>query len=195
MSVYHIVFSPTGGTKKVSDIFTASFSSESILIDLTERSRDFSSCSFAETDTCIVSVPSYGGRVPDIAVTRLRQMNGNGASDCRIRKPGLRRHLRRTPGRFGRFRFFLYCRCGCCGGALHYAPVCRRTSKRPGCRDTDSLCREHPCQNGSRFSLLPSESARKPPLPGIRRRPLKACSRKILQPLRPLCRQMPHRRH
>ena len=80
MSVYHIVFSPTGGTKKVSDIFTASFSSESILIDLTERSRDFSSCSFAETDTCIVSVPSYGGRVPDIAVTRLRQMNGNGAS-------------------------------------------------------------------------------------------------------------------
>lgn len=80
MSVYHIVFSPTGGTKKVSDIFTASFTSESILIDLTERSRDFSSCSFAETDTCIVSVPSYGGRVPDIAVTRLRQMNGNGAS-------------------------------------------------------------------------------------------------------------------
>lgn len=80
MSVYHIVFSPTGGTKIVSDRFTKSFSPESILIDLTDRSKDFSSCSFAKTDACIVSVPSYGGRVPDIAVSRLRQMKGNGAS-------------------------------------------------------------------------------------------------------------------
>ncbi len=80
MSVYHIVFSPTGGTKKVSDCFTKSFSSENVLIDLTDRGKDFSSCSFAETDVCIVSVPSYGGRVPETAVSRLRQMKGNNAS-------------------------------------------------------------------------------------------------------------------
>ena len=32
-----------------------------------------------QEDICIVAVPSYGGRVPDAAVSRLRQMKGNGA--------------------------------------------------------------------------------------------------------------------
>jgi len=79
MSFYNIVFSPTGGTKKVSDLFTKSFCSESIQIDLSDRNKDFSAFLFHEKDICIVSVPSYGGRVPAIAVSRLQQMKGNGA--------------------------------------------------------------------------------------------------------------------
>ena len=79
MSVYQILFSPTGGTKKVSAIFTNAFCAESTEIDLCERETDFSAYLFEAQDICIVSVPSYGGRVPDIAVSRLRQMKGNGA--------------------------------------------------------------------------------------------------------------------
>lgn len=79
MSVYEIVFSPTGGTKKVSDLFTESFSSESTYIDLLDQKTDFSVYSFQPEDICIISVPAYGGRVPDIAALRLGQMKGNGA--------------------------------------------------------------------------------------------------------------------
>lgn len=79
MSVYEIVFSPTGGTKKVSGILARGFGAESTVIDLLQRDRDFSSCVFEKEDLCIVAVPSYGGRVPAPAVLRLGQMKGNGA--------------------------------------------------------------------------------------------------------------------
>lgn len=79
MSVYDIVFSPTGGTKKVTDLFTDAFCGQSTHIDLSDCNRDFSALSFHKEDICIVSVPSYGGRVPATAVSRLAQLKGNGA--------------------------------------------------------------------------------------------------------------------
>ncbi len=79
MAVYTIVFSPTGGTKKAADLFAEAFCKDYVTIDLTERGRDFSKDAFVQEDICIVAVPSYGGRVPDAAVSRLRQMKGNGA--------------------------------------------------------------------------------------------------------------------
>lgn len=80
MSVYEIMFSPTGGTKKVSELFTRAFGQDSTCIDLTRQGEDYSRYSFREEDVCIVSVPSYGGRVPDIAVSRLSRMKGNQAA-------------------------------------------------------------------------------------------------------------------
>ncbi len=80
MSVYSITFSPTGGTQKVADLFARSFCPDSVNIDLTDCETDFRSFSFCENDTCIISVPSYGGRVPAIAVSRLRQMKSGGAA-------------------------------------------------------------------------------------------------------------------
>lgn len=79
MSVYNLVFSPTGGTRKAADMFTRSFCEQSTYIDLTSHDEDFSGYAFQEEDICIVSVPSYGGRVPAVAVSRLRQIRGNGA--------------------------------------------------------------------------------------------------------------------
>lgn len=79
MSVYKILFSPTGGTEKAADYFADAFSSETIPVDLTSFETDFSAYSFCEADICIVAVPSYGGRVPAVAVSRLQQMKGNGA--------------------------------------------------------------------------------------------------------------------
>lgn len=79
MSVYNIVFSPTGGTQKVTDIFAGAFTPAVTNIDLTNRRQDFSAIAFQPEDICIVAVPSYGGRVPAAAVSRLRQMQGNNA--------------------------------------------------------------------------------------------------------------------
>ena len=79
MSVYDMVFSPTGGTQKVTGLFTEAFCGQSTHIDLSDRGRDFSALSFRPEDICIVSVPSYGGRVPAVAVSRLARMKGNGA--------------------------------------------------------------------------------------------------------------------
>ena len=79
MSVYRIVFSPTGGTEKVTDLFEKEFGGESIRIDLTDPKADYSGYRFCGEDICIVSVPSYGGRVPDAAISRLLQMKGEGA--------------------------------------------------------------------------------------------------------------------
>ncbi len=79
MAVYEIVFSPTGGTQKVSGLFTRSFCQESTQINLVRRDVDVSVFSFRPEDICIVSVPSYGGRVPSAAVSRLGRIKGNGA--------------------------------------------------------------------------------------------------------------------
>ena len=79
MAVYEIVFSPTGGTKKASAFFTKSFCQDSTYIDLSRKDIDFSAFLFNSEDICIVSVPSYGGRVPDIAVSRIMHLNGNNA--------------------------------------------------------------------------------------------------------------------
>lgn len=82
MSFYNIVFSPTGGTQKAADLFAESFceGDTCTCIDLTSRETDFSQYSFDGKDICMISVPSYGGRVPAVAVSRLQQMRGNGAS-------------------------------------------------------------------------------------------------------------------
>lgn len=78
MSNFVITFSPTGGTKRVAKILADSLGCDSF-IDLTKRNGDFASYSFTADDFCIVAVPSYGGRVPQIAAERLRCMKGNGA--------------------------------------------------------------------------------------------------------------------
>lgn len=79
MSVYKIVFSPTGGTRKVLDIFAKEIGEIEKVIDLTEPEFDFGKIHFTEEDICIVAVPSYGGRVPKTAEARLSRLTGNGA--------------------------------------------------------------------------------------------------------------------
>ena len=76
MANYNIYFSPTGGTKKVADILSGNLLCDFTDIDLC---KGVSALSLSEDDVCVVSVPSYGGRVPAIAIERLRNIIGNGA--------------------------------------------------------------------------------------------------------------------
>lgn len=79
MRIFHIHFSPTGGTKKVGEYLSQPWEQEIEEINLLEAGRDFSAVEFREEDICYVSVPSFGGRVPSAATERLHQMKGCGA--------------------------------------------------------------------------------------------------------------------
>lgn len=77
MSIYSMVFSPTGGTKRVMELLEKEFEPEKTF-DLT-READCQGTEFSKEDVCLVGVPSYGGRVPQTAVERLKGFRGNGA--------------------------------------------------------------------------------------------------------------------
>lgn len=80
MTRYELIFSPTGGTKKVAQLLTAGWPEASVqTIDLTDKDLDFAQMGFGPEDVCFIAVPSYGGRVPTIAAQRLAMLHGGGA--------------------------------------------------------------------------------------------------------------------
>lgn len=79
MKLYDIVFSPTGGTKKVADYLITALEGDVTTVDLTDSNQNFDVVSLAKEDVAVISVPSYGGRVPAVAVERLGMVHGNGA--------------------------------------------------------------------------------------------------------------------
>lgn len=70
---YQVYFSPTGGTKQVIQYIGAKFQSPKD-IDL---SNVVPACRMLSTDFCIVGLPSFGGRAPQIAIERLRCLHGS----------------------------------------------------------------------------------------------------------------------
>lgn len=80
MKCTQIIFSPTGGTKRVADIISDGLANDvGGMIDLSDSKAAFSQVSFGAEDIAVIAVPSFGGRVPSAAVHRLREIRGNGA--------------------------------------------------------------------------------------------------------------------
>lgn len=79
MSVFEIVFSPTGGTQKVSGLVAGALDKKTVTVDLTDSGLDFHEVSMTKDDAAVISVPAYAGRVPAVAVDRLNMVHGNGA--------------------------------------------------------------------------------------------------------------------
>lgn len=73
---YSIHFSPTGGTQKVAAILASAMGGHWQEIGLC---REVAPMALTAGDVCLVSVPSYGGRVPTVAIQRLKAITGNGA--------------------------------------------------------------------------------------------------------------------
>ncbi len=69
-----IYFSPTGGTKKVVDIVSKTWDLPTQEIDI---SLDIDEYKFSSDELCIIAVPSFGGRVPSIALERLSKLKAN----------------------------------------------------------------------------------------------------------------------
>lgn len=79
MSVFEMVFSPTGGTERVSGFVTGALDGNTVTVDMTDSELDISAVSMTKDDVAVISVPSYAGRVPAVAVDRLGMVRGNGA--------------------------------------------------------------------------------------------------------------------
>ena len=79
MKLYDIVFSPTGGTKKIADGLTGALEGDITTVDLTDSKQNFDAVSLTKEDVAVIAVPSYGGRVPAVAAERLGVVHGNGA--------------------------------------------------------------------------------------------------------------------
>lgn len=78
MSIYALYFSPTGGVHKVLEIITETMDSV-IKINISDAFTMYSSFHFCKEDTCFIGIPSYGGRVPNILLERLKVMQVDGA--------------------------------------------------------------------------------------------------------------------
>lgn len=77
MKFVQIVFSPTGGTKKVADTIMDEWKAPMEMIDLSDGRTDFAAADLKDYDLALIAVPSFGGRVPALAAERLSQIHGN----------------------------------------------------------------------------------------------------------------------
>ncbi len=78
MKYVQIIFSPTGGTKKVSEALTKDWPSVET-IDLSNAGEDYSKVVFQPEDVALIAMPSFGGLAPQIALERLGGIKGSGA--------------------------------------------------------------------------------------------------------------------
>lgn len=79
MNVVEIIFSPTGGTEKVTHIIGGHWSENAVKIDLSDSKLDFTKYKIAKEDMVLIAMPSFGGRAPAVAIERLKKITGNGA--------------------------------------------------------------------------------------------------------------------
>ena len=79
MMIHQIIFSPTGGTQRVSEMLCRGMGKESIMTDLCVKAADIQLPVIHEDDLAIIAMPVFAGRVPALAVERLRMVKPNGA--------------------------------------------------------------------------------------------------------------------
>ena len=79
MKTIQIIFSPTGGTRRVSEILCQGMGVESLVTDLCVKFADIQLPDIHEDDLALIAMPVFAGRVPALAVERLRMVKPNGA--------------------------------------------------------------------------------------------------------------------
>lgn len=79
MMIHQIIFSPTGGTRRVSEILCQGMGKESVVTDLCVKAAGIQLPDIHEDDLSVIAMPVFAGRVPALAVERLRMVNPNGA--------------------------------------------------------------------------------------------------------------------
>lgn len=79
MKIHQIIFSPTGGTQRVSEILCQGMGKESVVTDLCVKAAGIQLPNIQEDDLAIIAMPVFAGRVPALAVDRLRMVKPNSA--------------------------------------------------------------------------------------------------------------------
>lgn len=78
-NIQQIVFSPTGGTRRVSEILCKSMGETSMVTDLCVKTDNIKLPNIERDDLVVIAMPVFAGRIPALAVERLRQVQANGA--------------------------------------------------------------------------------------------------------------------
>ena len=76
--IWNIQFSPTGGTEKAAHALLRGLG-EAETLDLCNAEKDFSAVKLSAEDLAVIAMPSYGGRAPAVAISRLKEIKGCGA--------------------------------------------------------------------------------------------------------------------
>ena len=79
MNVHQFIFSPTGGTRRVSEILCHGMGVEGEVTDLCVKAADIQLPDIHEDELAVIAMPVFAGRVPALAVERLRMVKPNGA--------------------------------------------------------------------------------------------------------------------
>ncbi len=78
MNIHQIIFSLTGGTRRVSEILCHGMNVESgVVTDLCVNAADIQLPNIHEDDLAVIAMPVFAGRVPTLAVERLRMVKPN----------------------------------------------------------------------------------------------------------------------
>lgn len=78
-TIHQITFSPTGGTRRVSELLCAGFETQSTLTELCITEDNLKYPCIGADNLVVISMPVFAGRVPALAVERLRHIEAHGA--------------------------------------------------------------------------------------------------------------------
>ena len=79
MTIHQITFSPTGGTRRASEFLCKGFNAKSTITELCTQEENLNYPNIKADDLVVISMPVYAGRVPALAVERLKNVISNGA--------------------------------------------------------------------------------------------------------------------
>lgn len=74
MNIHQLTFSPTGGTRRVSKSICKAFDVESNITELCTKKENLKYPDINIDDLVVISMPVYAGRVPALAVERLKAL-------------------------------------------------------------------------------------------------------------------------
>lgn len=83
MKIHQIIFSPTGGTKRVGEYICNGTGKEVVVTDLCVKENQIRMPEIQEDDLAVIAMPVFAGRVPALAVERLKRIQSNNAK-CAI---------------------------------------------------------------------------------------------------------------
>ena len=79
MTIHNITFSPTGGTRRVGELLCKELGGECVTTELCTKKENLKLLGIHTDDLTVISMPVYAGRVPAMAVERLKGIEANGA--------------------------------------------------------------------------------------------------------------------
>lgn len=79
MKIHQITFSPTGGTRRVSDYICEGIGANPFVTDLCVKEEQIRVPDIHEEDLVIIAMPVFAGRVPTLTIERLKRIQSNRA--------------------------------------------------------------------------------------------------------------------